>query len=42
VDELGKPSLDYDKFWDYINTREKERRLATQVAQGKKKANKKF
>ncbi len=42
VSELGKPSLDPEKFWEYCKEREKERKLAAQVAQGKKKANKKF
>ena len=42
VDELGKPSLDYDKFWDHIKKRNKEKRLAKQLAMAQKKAGKKF
>jgi hypothetical protein len=42
VDFLGKPSLDFDKFWEYIKKSVKEKRLAKQVKQGKNKANKKF
>jgi hypothetical protein len=28
VHELGKPSLDYDKYWEHIKKSKKEKRLA--------------
>ena len=42
VDELGKPSLDYDKYWEYIKKSKKQKRMALQLALAQKKGAKKF
>ena len=42
VDELGKPSLDYDKYWEYIKKSNKQKRMAKQLALAQKKGAKKF
>lgn len=42
IDENGQANLDFDKMWEHIKKRDKERRLARQLAQAQKKKQGKF